>query len=196
MTGTKTIADLCAENDELRRRLVEAEETLLANRAGSVHAFDPRGPHGEHVYAQEGAERPYHLLIENLQQGAVIVRADGTILYCNRRFAELVQVPSAKLAGACLLEFVPAGATEQLEALLSESGSSPTQGEIRLSRADGAWLPVHVACNPLRLNGSDSIAVLVTDLVEKAARRRAEHLAERLTQQQAVAAELAQAITV
>ncbi|MGO8931332.1 MAG: PAS domain-containing protein [Limisphaerales bacterium] len=40
---------------------------------------------GEEVYTLKGAETPYRLLIESMNEGAATLAADGTILYCNRR---------------------------------------------------------------------------------------------------------------
>jgi PAS domain S-box-containing protein len=196
MIGTRSIAELQAENEELRRHLQEAEETILAIRGGRVDAFVMRGPEGDHVYTLVGAEQPYRLLIENMQQGAATIRTDGAILYCNPRFADLVQVPHHKLAGASFLDFVAAQQVGRVAALLRAASTSIKQDEINLLRSDGSSVPVRISCNPLPLEGIEAVSILVTDLSEQAARRRAEQLAERLVRQHAVVAELAQVVTV
>ena len=98
--------DLAAENAELRARLEEAEDTLRAIRSGEVDALVM----GEEVYTLKGAETPYRLLIESMNEGAATLAPDGTILYCNRRFAEMVATPAEQVIGSCLWQWVATGA--------------------------------------------------------------------------------------
>ena len=83
MTG----ANQQAEIDDLRLRLQEAEETIRAIRSGAVDTFVVEESHGARVYTLQTADRPYRLLVEEMQQGALTLGDDGTIAYCNRRFA-------------------------------------------------------------------------------------------------------------
>src|SRR5882724_3534917 len=82
-----------SELAELRARLREAEETIEAIRTGEVDALLVASPQGDQVFTLQGAERPYRLLIEAMNEGALTVLPDGTIAYCNRRFAEMVKSP-------------------------------------------------------------------------------------------------------
>ncbi len=75
---------------ELRSRLDEANETLDAIRNGEVDAVVVGGPSGQVVYTLENADRPYRVLVEQMKEGAVTLSGDGSILYCNHSFAELV----------------------------------------------------------------------------------------------------------
>src|ERR1051326_1315485 len=81
------------ELEALRQQLAEAEDTLRAIRSGKVDALIVNSPKGEQVYTLRGAERPYRRLIEEMNEGAVTVNSDGTILYCNKQFAEMVNSP-------------------------------------------------------------------------------------------------------
>src|ERR1700727_1929317 len=78
---------------ELQDRLREAEETLDAIRNGEVDALVVGGPSGQQVYTLENADRPYRVLIEQMQEGAVTLSEDGVMLYCNQRFATLAGGP-------------------------------------------------------------------------------------------------------
>src|ERR1700761_1085013 len=86
-------------NEELISRLREAEETLAAIRAGEVDAVVIAGPQGQQVYTLENADRPYRVLVEQMQEGAVTLSESGTILYCNERFATLVAKPHDSIIG-------------------------------------------------------------------------------------------------
>ena len=73
------------ENMELRRLLKESEETLRAIREGAVDAFVVQESGADRVYTLEGADRPYRLLVEQMQQGALTLYTDGSISYANLR---------------------------------------------------------------------------------------------------------------
>jgi len=52
---------------ELEARLAEAEETLRAIRSGEVDALVVAGPDGDQIFALEGADHTYRLLVEEMQ---------------------------------------------------------------------------------------------------------------------------------
>src|ERR1700744_335948 len=94
--------------EELISRLREAEETLEAIRNGEVDAVVVAGPQGQQVYTLENADRPYRVLVEQMQEGAVTLSENGTILYCNERFATLVASPHDSIIGLPLTRFLGA----------------------------------------------------------------------------------------
>ena len=71
----QTQAQLIAENQELRARLEEATATLDAIRRGEVDAFIVAGVKGDQVSTLSGADRIYRTLIEEMNEGALTVRA-------------------------------------------------------------------------------------------------------------------------
>ena len=84
------------ELEELRARLQEAEETLSAIGRGEVDALVVAGVEGAQVYTLRGADHQYRTLIEEMNEGAVLVDGLGTITYCNERFAAMLQAPLKK----------------------------------------------------------------------------------------------------
>src|SRR6266850_762206 len=53
---------------------------------------------------QEGAEHPYRVLVESMNEGAISLSLDGTILYCNAAFARLIECPLDQIMGRDLSE--------------------------------------------------------------------------------------------
>lgn len=155
------------EMEELRRRLEEAEETLRAIRSGEVDALVVAGTEGERVYTLHGAEQPYRILIESMQQGAVTLDGEGAILYCNRSFADMVKRSHEKVIGTAFAEFLPSSQRPSLAAMLNQSRTCSCEGEFQFQAADGTFLPVYLVLNPLPLGDSVSICVVVTDLREQ-----------------------------
>src|SRR4029077_3868274 len=77
----------------------EASETLRAIRMGEVDAVLVQGGNGDSLFTLNGADDPYRVIIEEMNQGAVTLSAEGSILYCNRRFAELLKKPLDEIVG-------------------------------------------------------------------------------------------------
>src|SRR5262249_47090168 len=75
----------------------ELSETLQAIRGGSVDAVVVSGPDGDKVYTLQGAEHPYRLLVEAMNEGAATLDHSGVVLYCNARFGEILGVRLEKL---------------------------------------------------------------------------------------------------
>lgn len=161
----QTVDQLLRENEDLRHRLEEAEDTLRALRAGEIDAVLVTGER-EQVYTLETTDKPYRLLVEQMPYGAATLTAEGTFLYCNRRFASLLDRPLASLLGEPLQAFVAPGGRPFLEVLLRDGQAAEVQGEVTLQREDGTYLAVHLGISALK-EGALGLCLLVTDLTEK-----------------------------
>src|SRR5436190_749692 len=96
------------QTEILRARLAEAEEMLRAIRQGEIDALLVDGDLCSQVYTLHSADEPYRNLVEQLQDGAVVVTLTGDILYCNARFAELVGEPIEAVIASRFDRFVNA----------------------------------------------------------------------------------------
>src|SRR6202012_481997 len=105
--------------EELISRLREAEETLEAIRIGEVDAVVIAGSQGQQVYTLENADRPYRVLVEQMQEGAITLSENGTILYCNERFARLVASPRDSIVGLPLGRFFSAAEAKALSVMIN-----------------------------------------------------------------------------
>src|ERR1700743_3355947 len=137
--------------DELLSRLREAEETLEAIRTGEVDAVVVAGPAGQQVYTLENADRPYRVLVEQMQEGAVTFSHDGTILYCNERFATLVGGAHDGVIGLSLLSFFSADEGKTLMHMI-ETGAVPgIAGEFAILAGHGSDVPVNISLIDLKV---------------------------------------------
>ena len=98
-TEAKTSEQLAAENKELRRQLAEANEALEAIRHGDVDAIVVDRPGGPKVYTLTGADQPYRVMVEEMQEGAITLRDDGIIMYTNGRLARMLRTSYQTLLG-------------------------------------------------------------------------------------------------
>jgi len=117
---TKTKKQLITENEDLHSRLVEMEETLQAIQSGEVDAIVVSGPKGEQVYSLSTSETPYRNFVEEMHEGALTLDKEGLILYCNRRFAKLVDEPADRVMGSFIKRFLTQSDTENFDNLLGQ----------------------------------------------------------------------------
>src|ERR1041385_3695592 len=109
--------------EELRQRLMEAEGNLYAIYSGEIDALLLADEQGERrVFTLKSADAPYRALVERMQEGAATLTAEGEIVYCNRRFADLVRRPLEQVFGASICSFLPSAEGDLLRAML-EHGS-------------------------------------------------------------------------
>jgi PAS domain S-box-containing protein len=148
-----------------REELREVRETLEAIRTGEVDALVMSGKNGHKVYTLTGAEEPYRIYIEHMQEGAVTASADGLILYCNQRFADMLELPLEKVIGSHLPSNLSATSWTRVSAIISRAGV--VKHETWLQRADGRPLPVHLTASRLPVGDHSVICLVVTDLTEQ-----------------------------
>jgi PAS domain S-box-containing protein len=161
-----TYPDLAAENQELRARLAEAEETIEAIRSGAVDALVTAGPAGDQVFTLQSAETPYRLLMESMNEGAATLAPDGTVLYCNNRFAEMAGRPAAQVVGSCVCECLLPEQQPAMRELIAQARSAGSKAEFTFSCTARPAIPVLLSLGPIALD-SEAIGVVATDLSER-----------------------------
>lgn len=159
-------AELLAENLRLAARLDEAEQTLEAIRTGDVDALLVSGPHGEQVFTLDGADRVYRTIIETMNEAALTVDVDATILFCNPRFGELIGSPLAAIVGQPLTAFAAPPQYDPLRRLLADARQAPVQRRLTLRAADGRPVPCQFAASPLVTETGPQVCLTASDLSE------------------------------
>lgn len=154
------------ELEEMLARVSELEETLRAIRMGEVDAVVVSGPIGDQVFTLQGAEHPYRILVETIDEGAATLSHDGTVLYSNKSFAEIFDVPLEKFIGAPLDSFVSGDDLEELRTLLGSAKTGSARGEIRLQTRDGRARTIRLTLSTNRQLGVEAICAVATELTE------------------------------
>jgi len=158
---------------KLQRELEEAQETLRAIRQGEVDALVVESPHGAQLFTLKSAEQPYRMLVEQMQEGALTLTPAGDVLYCNRRFAELVGAAPETIVGGPIGPFV-AEADRPLLAAALGAGRGKYEGHVLA--VDGRAVPALFSVGTFVADGVESLCLVVTDLIElirtRAARRK------------------------
>lgn len=160
---------------KLRARLKTAEETLRAIQSGEVDALMVSGRRGEQVVTLKGGEPAYRLLVEAMSEGAAILSRDGTVLYCNRGFAQMMGRPSGKILGTAFQSLVVEAEQDRFEALLKNARKAFMKGEFSLRSKEGSLTPVYFSLNRFRGFKGQALGMVVTNLSEQK-RKQAEEV--------------------
>ncbi|RPJ11133.1 MAG: PAS domain S-box protein, partial [Deltaproteobacteria bacterium] len=166
MKDTKREKELRVQIEDLRSRLEEAMDTLRAIRSGEVDALVVSTPQGDQIYTLKGAERVYRLILETLNEGVLTMTPDGSIMYTNSRFSEVLQIPLEKIIGSSIYGFISPTDRTAFEAILEQGRKEKSRGEISFTKGDGALLPVQLSVNPVEIEGVSALCFVAVDLTE------------------------------
>jgi signal transduction histidine kinase/CheY-like chemotaxis protein len=168
---------------DLRTRLAELEATLGAIRSGEVDALIVNGPNGDQVYSLKGAEQPYRAFIERMGEGAVTLDTRGTILYCNQRFADMLEIPLQRVISTNFLKYLSKEGRPLLASMLSDS--APAAANFTLTSKKRKHLPVRIAVCILEDVAEGTHCAVVTDVTEQQERKVLKNALEKLQVSQA-----------
>jgi PAS domain S-box-containing protein len=167
MTPKKTKEDFLVEIQELRRQLEEAEEILSAIRYDQIDAVVVLGPEGHQVHLLRRDNRNYRILVETICEGTVVMTREGSIFFCNSRFAEMVGNAVEALIGSPMLSYVPEEEHGKFDSLLEEAYKKSCGRMIHLKSKDGILLPVNLSVNWLQIEDAPGVCLVITDLSEQ-----------------------------
>jgi PAS domain S-box-containing protein len=147
----------------------ELREVLHAIRNGQVDALVVTTPSGDRIFTLEGADQPYRIFMETMQEGAATLDEDGTVLYANARFAEIIGVPLEKFMGVSLSSHAESEDEEKMRRLLQQSRESPTTAEVIFKTSRGRnRLRLSFSALPTENNESKhhAVCVVASDVTE------------------------------
>ena len=148
------------ENRELRSRNRELEETLDAIRSGEVDAIVVSRGEKQQVYALEGADHPYRVLVENIQEGALTLTATGLILYANTAFAAMRNLPLSAILGSPLADHIAPQDRAPFVALLEDSTDRAVRGRLSIRNGTSSF-PALISMTPIEVDSTIRISTVV-----------------------------------
>ena len=154
------------QNEELRGRVRELEETFLAIQAGHVDAVVVNGEGGDQVFTLQGAEHPYRVLVETMNEGAATLDKDGTVLYANASFAAILGVRLEEIVGTLLAKHFALQEQPKLKGLIEQGLRGDSRGEISLMNSEGPRRLVRFSLGPVDEFSIRTICVIATDMTE------------------------------
>lgn len=174
MASSKTMSkemikseNMIDEIRELRRQLEEANETIEAIRGGQVDALVVQNENGHQLYTLKSADQTYRVFIEKMKEGAVTLNEDGTILYSNSQFADMVELPLPKVIGLSFGRFIPEQYAAEFSKLIKKGWQSDSKGEICIKNRDGRLVPFLLSFTTLSLDEGNALSIILTDLTDQ-----------------------------
>jgi len=161
---SKTKEQLIIENEELHSRLAETEETLIAIRSGEVDAIVVSGAKGEQVYSISSAETPYRMFIEEMNEGAITLSKEGIIIYCNQRFADIVNEPIERVIGSYFNRYIVPDDKPKFDKLVTQQ-THKKNNDLIISLINSLYLKLSIKFLPAYLQG-DYCILVATDISE------------------------------
>ncbi len=170
------------EMQENTASMMEAYNTLRAIRGGEVDALIVSTSEGDKVFTLSGADQPYRVMVETMNEGALTLASDGTILYCNQRFTDIIKEPLEKVIGSSIHLYISSKDHHLFEASFARSLKENSKTELELQTGAGKSAPVLISASPLL--GKDIpgvVCMVVTDLTDQKANDRLEEQVEERT---------------
>jgi PAS domain S-box-containing protein len=164
MTKRKPVAPSSRTVQRLRRRLREAEDTLKAIRDGHIDALVVNSARGEQLYTLRTADQPYRLMVEQMREGALTLSADGTVLYCNDRFAQMMATETQRITARHFSDFVAPEDRRRFQTMLE---AKAFRDDFQLLSVAGTLNPAQLSSIALFIDGVRTVAVVVSDLTHE-----------------------------
>ena len=163
----KTRQQLLDELQELKERLKESGETLRAIASGEGDDLVVKTKEGDQVITPSGADFPYRLMVETMNEGAVTLGADGTILFCNQRFANIIQGSMEKIAGSSIYQYISSTDIQLFKTLIQRDLKRKRKMETALQCGFEKSVPVLLSISSLEhTDNPGTLCMIVTDLTE------------------------------
>ncbi|MCJ7533005.1 MAG: PAS domain S-box protein, partial [Anaerolineales bacterium] len=166
-TSAKRQQELELEVEYLKTRLKETIDAFTAIRQGEVDAFMVPSPQGAQVYILEGIERRYRAIVETMYIAALILSTDGTILYCNSQFAQMLDLNLSQVMGGSLQNLISKADREHCAAFLRECLQWRSKVDLGLVGSAGKQIMAELSGSPLQLEDSTGVCLVVTDITER-----------------------------
>jgi PAS domain S-box-containing protein len=169
--SVKSADQLLLENEELRSRLSQAEEALIAIRNGDAGTIVVSRTGQDQIFSLSSDETPYRILLEEMDEGALSARADGTILYCNNRFVNLISEPVEKIVGSNFRNYIADAEKTKFDKLLKSGLRGKANGVVSFQGNDRKQ-PLHLKLSIRALPGGNTadicmVAADVSQLKER-----------------------------
>jgi PAS domain S-box-containing protein len=158
------IKKLNKENNELQQLLRAANESLAAVKAGNIDALVVANKKDIKIYTEQKADKIYRTLIEKMREGAITINEEGTVLYSNSYFANLVCLPLQKVIGAKFRDFIHASSKKTYTVLIKKGWQGYSQDEIFIAAGKNKVIPALMSVNTLSLENAFVLSIILTDI--------------------------------
>ncbi|KFO66577.1 hypothetical protein ER57_16465 [Smithella sp. SCADC] len=106
-------------------------------------------------------------MVETMTEGAVTMGTDGTILFCNQSFANIVKGPLEKIVGSSIYQYFSSTDIQLFKSLIERSLKGKGKAEMNLQTGCEKSVPVLLSINTIGHTDIPGVlCMIVTDLTE------------------------------
>ncbi len=170
----RIFVELAKKNEMLRRYGAEMQANSLKLEEALSATLEAKAKLEQEIRQRTKAEKKRDQLagrlgatpdfVAAMAEGAVTLARNGNILYCNERFAEIVQRPAKELLGSPIEACIAPGYLSAFVGVFGQSLREPVVAEIEIQSSAGEQVPVQLAMSPFSSEDLQAIAMVVTDL--------------------------------
>jgi two-component system NarL family sensor kinase len=152
----------------LKARLAETEAALQAISLGEVDTVMVQGQQGPQVFSLNSAEQAYRMLIESMNEGALILTEEAVILYANQCFAKLVHRSLEQVQGSSFYSFLDTADQKVLRQRLKRRTKVGSKMKTVLLANNHHKVAAQISLRSLSQDRSQhaTLGMVVTDLTE------------------------------
>ena len=162
--SNKSLENTQALQNRARR---EAESTLQAIYNGDVDSLVVSGPHGKQVFALQGTDHSYRLLVEGMQEGALTFSPAGVVFYANQALAVLVNAPLSKIIGSSLSSWFRGESSDLVKRMMASPDGPGRHMECFMTAEDSMQVPIQLSLTQLAIDKGTAFCMLITNLTEQ-----------------------------
>jgi len=89
-------------------------------------------------------------MVETINEGAITLDSDGTILYCNQIFADIIKWSLEKVIGSSIYQYISSTDLQLFEALVERGLKGNSKGELALQVGGESSVPVLLSISSLQ----------------------------------------------
>lgn len=166
--NSNLIRKLREELNETLSRLSEAEQELNAIRYGEVDSLLVKTSGNNQVLTLEGAQDPYHLLIDQMSESVATLSTEGIILYTNNSFTQLFKLPKNHLLGLKLEELFVSKNHPLIKEMIDTAGQNENcYKEISIEPSEGVQILLRLGLTSMQIGRTAVLFLIVNDLTEQ-----------------------------
>ena len=119
----------------------------------------------------------YQALLERGNEGIVIVKADGSIVYVNKRYAKMLKKPVGKIIGSSFIESISLDNRQSVAKLIKKGLKEKTEAVTLISCGEKGFFSATLSLGPIMMNQMHCVMIVITDISRQ--NREAEGLLKR-----------------
>lgn len=140
---------------------ITVPDAVFMEMRGGMHTPPGNSP------VERGSEQYHRVIVETMNEGAVTLSSEGTILYCNPGFSKMIGLPADQLMHVSLSRLVDKEYQAQFTDMLKQSKENKTQVEMVLVAADGSKVTAYLSGSAQVVDDETQVFMVVTDITKR-----------------------------